>query len=223
MDASTVLGNVREVAARFAAERPTRQRRRELVAADFDQLSQAGFLLCGVPMDQGGCWENVSRSARPVSEILRTLAQADPSVALVASMHPAVLAMWLATPEVEAPWQPAWEAQRRQLFETARAGAWWGTITSEPGSGGDITKTRSVAQRAGADTTYRLSGDKHFGSGSGITSYMMTTAVADGEPAPDLFFLDVRGAAWDGSSGLKLTAPWGLAYDTLYAASWPAT
>ena len=55
---------------------------------------------------------------------------------------------------------------------------------------------------------YLLSGQKHFGSGSGVTSFMMTTALPQGEPEPDLFFLDVRGAAWDGSTGMKLTAPW---------------
>ena len=45
---------------------------------------------------------------------------------------------------------------------------------------------------------YRVSGDKHFGSGSGVTSFMITTAVPEGEDAPALFVLDVRDRPWDG-------------------------
>jgi alkylation response protein AidB-like acyl-CoA dehydrogenase len=41
-----------------------------------------------------------------------------------------------------------------------------------------------------------------------MTSFMVTTAVAEGESEPDLFFMDMRGLPWDGSAGLKLTAPW---------------
>ena len=56
--------------------------------------------------------------------------------------------------------------------------------------------------------SYRLTGQKQFGSGSGVTSYMMTAAVPEGEEQPDLFYLDVRGAPWDGSTGMALVAPW---------------
>ena len=54
MDAHTILENVREVSACFATERRARQQRRALVAADFAQRREAGFLLTGVPVDQGG-------------------------------------------------------------------------------------------------------------------------------------------------------------------------
>jgi alkylation response protein AidB-like acyl-CoA dehydrogenase len=123
-------------------------------------------------------------------------------------MHPAVLAFWLASPRVDSSSQKAWDEQIAWMAQTALDGAWWGTIMSEPGSGGDIARTKAVARRDGADGAYRLSGAKHFGSGSGITSYMMTTALPEGEPQPDLFFLDVRGAPWDGSTGMKLIAEW---------------
>src|SRR3990170_2315507 len=102
MDSQTVLENVRDISARFAEARKERQPRRHLDPADFAQLREAGFLLTGVPLAQGGLWESVPRSTRPLCEILRTLAQGDPSIALVCSMHPAVLAFWLATPLVEA-------------------------------------------------------------------------------------------------------------------------
>jgi alkylation response protein AidB-like acyl-CoA dehydrogenase len=149
----------------------------------------------------------VARSARPLAELLRVLGRGDSSVALVAAMHPAVLAFWLATERVPEPHASAWEEQRERIWRTAAEGHWWGTITSEPGSGGDIARTRARAVATGGGT-YELSGQKHFGSGSGITSFMMTTARPDDGSDPDLFFLDVRGAAWDGSRGMRLIAEW---------------
>ena len=57
MDAATVFENIQQTAAQFASQRRERQERRGLVAADFAQLREAGFLLTGVPVDQGGIWE----------------------------------------------------------------------------------------------------------------------------------------------------------------------
>lgn len=207
----TILGNLKEVSDRFAQERSERQRRRELVKADFDQLREAGFLLTGVPIDQDGIWEDGSRSTRPICEILRTLARGDSSVALVASMHPAVIigaTAWAAVNEAPEPFRAEWERQRQWVFQTARDGHWWGTIMSEPGSGGDIQKTKAVAKPGHLEEKYFISGQKHFGSGSGITSFMITTAVAEGEVEPDVFFMDMRGVPWDGSARVKLAAAW---------------
>jgi len=208
MDIHTVLKNVGELSSRFAAERHERQQRRALVASDFAALRDAGFLLTGVPVEEGGVWQDVRHSARPVCDILRVLAHGDSSVALVCAMHPSVLAVWLTSPEVPPPFQEAWAAQRSQVFRTAREGAWWGTITSEAGSGGDMTKTKAMARPAGGDGGYLITGQKQFGSGSGMTSYMITTALPEGETTPDLFFLDMRGVRYDGTAGVTLTAPW---------------
>jgi alkylation response protein AidB-like acyl-CoA dehydrogenase len=208
MDVRTILDNVRGVSACFAAERRERQQRQGLVGADFAQLREAGFPLAGVPVDHGGIWQSVRRSTRPVCELLRTLAHGDSSVALVCAMHPTVLVFWMATHQVLPPFQVAWEAQRQRIFQTVREGAWWGTISSEPGSGGDVAKTQAIARPGPADGVYRLTGQKSFGSGSGITSYMITTALPEGESAPDVFVLDMRQVAWDGPAGVSLTAPW---------------
>jgi alkylation response protein AidB-like acyl-CoA dehydrogenase len=207
MEAPTILGNVQELAAEFAAERSARQQRRALDPTDFARLREAGFLLTGVPAEQGGIWESVARSTRPICDVLRALAHGDSSVALVCAMHPAVLGFWLATPQVPLPHQDAWAAQRRHVCQAATNGAWWGTITSEPGSGGDVAQTLAVA-RPDPDGAYRISGQKHFGSGSGITSYMLTSAVPADEAEPDWFFLPVQGAPWDGSTGMRLVAEW---------------
>lgn len=202
----TTTEKVRTIATQFAQDRIERQQRRELVTADFDQLQEAGLHLTGVLAEHGGLWESVARSTRPICELFRILAHGDSSVALVTTMHPAVLSFWNAIPQVTPASQQDWDAQRKQISETVHAGAWWGTITSEPGSGGNMFQTKTIARR---DTDgYRIAGQKHFGSGSGMTSFMITTAVAEGDSEPDLFFMDMRGVPWDGSAGVKLIAPW---------------
>lgn len=208
MDARAVLDEVSQIAGTFAADRHDRQRRRELDQADFDALAKAGFLMTGVPARAGGLFESVAASTRPTAEILRALAHGDSSVALVASMHPAVLSLWNATPEVPEPHAKAWQEQHELVAGLAAEGAQFGTITSEPGSGGDVSGTKAVAKPGGPDGAWLLTGQKHFGSGSGVTSLMLTTGKPEGEDEPDWFFLDVRNVPWDGSTGMKLTAPW---------------
>src|SRR5712691_2261337 len=136
MDAASVHKSVCAIATAFAEERRERQQRRNLAAVDFDRLQNAGFLLTGVPIGDGGIWESVARSARPICEMLRVLAHGDSSVALVCAMHPAVLNFWLPTAEAPEPYQGTWAEQRRLIFDGVRDGAWWGTIASEPGAAG---------------------------------------------------------------------------------------
>ena len=206
---------VDEIAARWRTERVERQARRHLDRADFDALRDAGLLRLIVPVEDGGLWKDASSSFAELCGVYRRLGTADPSVALVSAMHPAVVVFWLASPD---PSQPAWEEQRRAVFASAAAGVQWGTITSEPGSGGDIARTRAVASPFAAEaaepepflvgSTYAVTGDKHFGSGSGVTDRMITTAVPEGETDPTIFVLDVRDRPWDGSAGLQLVAEW---------------
>lgn len=162
------------------------------------------------PVEAGGLTTSISSAVRPMCALYRQLSAADPSVALVSSMHPAVIAFWLASPD---PSQPDWEEQRRAVFAGAVAGEQWGTITSEPGSGGDIGRTRAVAVPADAEGplpggSYSVTGDKHFGSGFGVTDRMMTTAIPAGESEPTIFVLDVADRPWDGTAGLQLVAEW---------------
>ncbi len=89
---AALAAGVDELATRWRSERADRQARRSLDRADFDRLAETGFLHTAVPEQAGGLWRSVPESTRPVAEVLRTLAGRDPSVALVASMHPAVLA-----------------------------------------------------------------------------------------------------------------------------------
>jgi alkylation response protein AidB-like acyl-CoA dehydrogenase len=205
----TVLDRVRELAGGFAAQRAERQGRRHLDRADFEALAGSGYLRLAVPTGMGGLFESFASSTRGTAEVLRALAHGDPSVALVASMHPAVLSFWLAVEDAPDPGDgPAWTDQRDVVFRSALDGHWWGTITSEPGTGGDIARTRATATPTGEPLQYHLAGDKHFGSGSGITSFVITTARPEGEDAPAVFFVDMRDRPWDGSEGVELTAAW---------------
>jgi alkylation response protein AidB-like acyl-CoA dehydrogenase len=208
-DTQAVIDRVRALADEWARDRPQRQRRRELDAADFEQLRQTGIHLACMPAEEGGLWDGRVQSTRLICDLLRVLAGADSSVALVSAMHPAVLVTtrWLDRSTAPEPYRVAWEAQRAWAFQTVRDGAWWGTIQSEPGTGGDLSKTKTIA-RSVAGLTYRISGEKHFGSGSGVAHYMITSARPEGEADPDVFFMDMRGVQWDGSGGVRLSAAW---------------
>jgi alkylation response protein AidB-like acyl-CoA dehydrogenase len=201
---------VQSIVGAWKPQRAERQARRSLERADFDELREAGFLRAVVPEAMGGLWRDTPSSARIVCELLRLLATADTSVALVSAMHPSVLAFWLLNPDES---QPLWEQQRHEVFASAASGEQWATITSEPGSGGDIGRTRATATPTDDESlisgrTYAITGDKHFGSGLGIADRMITTAVPQEEDGPTIFALDVRGRPWDGTAGLTLVAEW---------------
>ena len=208
MSIASILEAAPQLASEWAAEREDRQTRTEADPADYQRLRDLGIPLMAVPVEFGGTWESLAQSARPLCTLLRTLAAGDPSITLASAMHLGVLGSWR-IPTVPDPYNDAWQKQRKEVFQTVVDGAWWGTIVSEPGSGGDTGLTRSRCVREAPDSLkYRISGEKHFGSGSGLTSFMTTRALADGETTPDLFFLEVRNQPWDGSTGMRLSAPW---------------
>ena len=208
MSANTILDGAADLAREWAAQCPDRQQRTQADPEDFEALRRLGIPLLGVPTEFGGLWESPARSSRPICTMLRVLAQGDPSVTLASSMHQLVLASWR-TASVSEPYADAWARQRKEVFQTVHAGAWWGTLISEPGSGGDSSLSSTDAVPAATSSLeYRLSGRKHFGSGSGITSYMITRAVPEGETETELFYLKVGDVPWDGSTGMKLASEW---------------
>ena len=75
-----------EMADEWRSRRAERQARRSLDPADFERLAKAGFLSVALPQERGGLWSSVAETTRPICAGLRTLAAADPSVALVSSM-----------------------------------------------------------------------------------------------------------------------------------------
>src|SRR5687768_13571318 len=94
-----LAGAVHEISAQWRAARPERQSRRHLDRTDFDLLRDAGLLAAAAPVEAGGLWESAEVSTRWMCGLYRMLASADPSVALVSSMHPSVIAFWLAIPD----------------------------------------------------------------------------------------------------------------------------
>lgn len=207
MNVADVNRNVADIANGWAPDLSARLQRRALDPDDFQTLSRAGLTLSGVPEDMGGIWQSPAQSARPVGAIFRTLAQVDPSLALVSTMHTTVLAFWFEQRSEHQVDAVSWKRQYEQVLSAAKAGHWFGTIASEPGSSGDILATRAVAARCD-DGSWRMTGEKHMGSGSGVTSFMITFAVPAGEETPDLFLFDARGLPWDGSRGATLVREW---------------
>lgn len=205
VDFRTLEENLDALIAIWSPDRSARMARVALERTDFDDLAAAGLTLTGVPVNHGGLWLDTAQSAAQVARMLRKLAAVDPSLALVASMHSTVLLLWLVDPDDAVP--GGWNQQRDRVFDDARSGHWFGTIASEPGIGGDLFATRSTASLQ-SDGSWRMSGDKFMGSGSGITSCMMTIACPEGEERPDIFLLDMRDLPWDGSQGLKMVRAW---------------
>lgn len=208
MDLQTVQQNIEEVAREFGRDWKGRQRRQRLETQDFDDLRNAGFHLTGVPVSHGGVWTELPEATRSICQMLRTLARSDSSLSLVSSMHPSMVGIWTALPVVSPEFQSLWSKQRDYVFDSAVKGVWWGTVTSEPGTSGDLMLTKSVASPTVQPMKYLINGTKHFGSGSGLARRMVTTAVAEGEPQPDLFIVEMPEMPWEGKEGVQLLAPW---------------
>lgn len=205
----TILANIDSVAAGWADERDERFQRRHLERSDFDALADTGFLRLIVPESHGGLWRSLAETGPAVVDAVVRIARGDQSVALVASMHPSVLIYWAGSPEAPAPFAEAWADQRAEVFASALDGHFWGTIASEPGSGGDIHRTKTIATPVdGSTSRFHLKGEKHFGSGSQIVSYMVTTAKLPDAEAPMGLYLDLREQPWDGSAGMTIIREW---------------
>lgn len=207
--ADEILANIDGVASSWVGEREERFRRRHLERTDFDALAATGFLRLIVPESHGGLWRSLNETGPILVDAVQRIARGDQSVALVASMHPAVQIFWAASDEAPDPFTDAWAQQRAEVFQSALDGHFWGTIASEPGSGGDIFRTKTVATPIdGSDSRFGLVGAKHFGSGSQLVSYMITTAKPEGSDVPMGFYLDLRDQPWDGTAGMTITREW---------------
>ncbi|MEM7250042.1 MAG: acyl-CoA dehydrogenase family protein [Pseudomonadota bacterium] len=203
----TVKAEVLSFARDVQGERLERSRRTALSVEDFDRLRSIGYTLTGVPVERGGLWAGPRLSTRPYCDMLRAMAASDPSLALVSSMHPAVLVFWLEAATNNHPPPVEFTRQTDAIFTAVADGQWWGTIASEPGSGGDLMASRSIATAIdGWDC--RLTGDKHMGSGSGMTDVMLTVALPAGDEVPDVYFLNVANQPWDGTTGMTLVHEW---------------
>jgi alkylation response protein AidB-like acyl-CoA dehydrogenase len=207
MDFPQLQQNINNLAKQFAGQRSERQQRDKLDRADFQKLHATGYPLIAIPASAGGLWESVPKSVRPICQLLRTLSTGDSSLALVSSMHPAVLSYWLSIQDIAGA-DVDFQTQCSEIYAGVKAGSFWGTITSEPGSGGDVFKTKTVAIPTTEAHQFTLTGQKHFGSGTGMMDYMVATALPEDEAEPDWFFVDLRNVPADGSAGFKIIGEW---------------
>ncbi len=203
-----VQANVAELSTKYADDGQARRERRQLHSEDFAELVTAGLHLTGLPRAHGGLWDSPANSVRQYCKLFRTLAHGDPSVALVTTMHPGVLAFWHHGQAAPSDVAPGWQCQLEHVVAAVDGGHWFGTIASEPGANGDLMASRATARHVGPKNHWLLSGDKYMGSGSGITSFMLTVAKPEGTDIPDVFLIETKDHPWDGSTGVKLTREW---------------
>ena len=199
----SVIGAAKSIADRWRPEQAERQARRNLDRADFAALSEGRLWATVCQRRWAGC--GAMRRPRCVRCATRC---ADRRRGFVggagAAMHPSVIAFWLANPSPE---DDDWISQRDAVFASAAAGEQWGTITSEPGSGGDIAPNpgrRHTGRRCSTSSRapLRSPATSTSGAASGVTDRMMTTAVPEGETDPTIFVLDVPRPAVGRQRGL---------------------
>ena len=170
----------------------------------------------------GGLWRSVAETTRPICE-----------VAADAGRRPTRRSRWCrrctrrcsrsgwpAPDPTQAGVERAARRRVRQRRRRASSGA-----RSRPSRAAAAT---SPARRRVADARrrrpsgpcpaprYRVTGDKHFGSGSGVTSTSWSRPRSrTASDAPTIFVLDVRDRPWDGIGGHAADSPSGTAW------AWP--
>ena len=183
------------IAIAWQAQRAERQPRRHLDRADFDVLPDAWLPVARGP-GRGRRLLGVGRSVDRRG--VRDPPPLDGAIRRSRSSPPCTRPCWPTGSRRGDEAQPAWTVQRRAFSPRPRAGSGArsrpsrGVVATSCGRAPVPSPTGTRAWRH-SGRRYLLTGDKHFGSGFGISDYMFTTARGDGEDAP-AFFMDVRAA-----------------------------
>ena len=170
MDATpSLFDKANWLAAEFAARAAQHDRDASFPFENFDQLSEAGLLALTVPTALGGSGAN----ARDAARVLNVIGKADPSTALVLSMHYIQhLVMARST---------RWPARlvRKLARETVEGVALVNALRVEPDLGsparGGLPAT--IARRT--ETGWRLSGRKIYSTGAPILKWYAVWAKTD--------------------------------------------
>jgi alkylation response protein AidB-like acyl-CoA dehydrogenase len=167
-DEPRLLARVGELAAGFAAQAAHYDERAEIHVSALDALHAAGVSRALLPAPLGG--DGISYLA--FGELIRLLAEADPSVATIQLMHAgAGVGLAELTHERLGP-----------LFASEfLAGRRFANALSEPASGNRFLNPQQEA--APAEGGWLLDGAKRFVSGSEIADYLLVNVLVDGEPA----------------------------------------
>ena len=136
-DDHRLLTDIETLAATWAGERAERIQRRHLDPDDFEALAGTGYLELVVPVDHGGRWRSMTETGS-AADRCRSPAGGRRSRGGAGGVDaPCRRRVLDCRPPVrpsrsERPGRPS----RLPSFATALDGHFWGTITSEPGSGG---------------------------------------------------------------------------------------
>jgi alkylation response protein AidB-like acyl-CoA dehydrogenase/mannose-6-phosphate isomerase-like protein (cupin superfamily) len=181
------------------------------------EMKVSGILAAPLPVEHGG-W---GTSLRDTAEALRRVARRAPSTALALVM-PLGNAATTLIPEAVVPTavRAALVEGKAWIADRVRRGYILAVANSEPGAGGDLANTKTVARR-GSDGVYRLSGRKSFATFGRDADYFLCAARrndgpgGEGRGVVDGFFVSREAAGltldecWD-PVGMRPTASVGL-------------
>jgi alkylation response protein AidB-like acyl-CoA dehydrogenase len=166
-DEQRLLDRVRDLAAGFAAEAAGYDERAQIHVAALDALHAAGVSRALLPAPLGG--EGISYLG--FGELIRLIAEADPSVATIVVMHSGA-GIGLA------------ELTRDRMgsffADEFLAGKRFANALSEPASGNRFLNPQQKA--APAEGGWVLDGAKRFVSGSELADYLLVNALVGDEP-----------------------------------------
>ena len=158
----------RKLAASFAIGAAARDQQRRLPAEELDELSASGLLGISVPARFGGAEVPVAT----LTEVFRTLATADASLAQIPHSHFVFL---------EALRLQGTDEQRARYFGEALAGARFANAQSERNTA-TIAEDKTTLTRQ-QDGGFRLDGEKFYSTGALFAHWLVVRAVLAGEPA----------------------------------------
>ncbi|AWB88511.1 acyl-CoA dehydrogenase family protein [Salinibacterium hongtaonis] len=162
------IATVRELATDIAAQAAERDDKAELPREALAALHEAGLNKAVLPANVGG--EGLSYVA--YGEIVRTLAEADPSVATIWTMHSgAGVGLSQLTAETKGSF----------YADEFLAGRHFANALSEPTSGNRFLNPQQAADEV--EGGYQLDGAKRFVSGSEMADYLMVNVLVDDAPA----------------------------------------
>lgn len=162
---------VSELVPRFVAREADHDRAGRFAQDNVDDLRASGLLALNVPADLGG----LGADLRVTCNVLRTIAGAAPSTALMLGMHTSILANYLLDPAlVPDRHRQFFREQRDWASNQALNGKVFAVANSEPGADGDVHNSR--AKVVGGEFT----GLKSFASfGTNADYYMAAGRAGD--------------------------------------------
>jgi alkylation response protein AidB-like acyl-CoA dehydrogenase len=170
MDATpSLFDKANWLAAEFAARAAQHDRDASFPFENFDQLSEAGLLALTVPTALGGSGAN----ARDTARVLNIIGKADPSTALVLSMH--YIQHLVMARSTRWPGRLA----RKLARETVEGVALVNALRVEPDLGSPARGGLPATTARRTETGWRLSGRKIYSTGAPILKWYAVWAKTD--------------------------------------------